>query len=94
MEGHVLVVVNDVSLAPSCRDARVVRTMLEMVAWLERATTSGVTVILAGEYARDRELIAFLRETYPAAQLVLAAPRTAATGAAPQPDGVIARWEA
>jgi hypothetical protein len=75
MEGQALVVVNDANLAPSWRDAHVVRTMLEMIAWLEHATTKFVTVILGGEYAWDREIIGFLRETYPAAQLVLAGPR-------------------
>jgi hypothetical protein len=75
MDGQALVVVNDANLAPSCRDAHVVRTMLEMIAWLEHATTKFVTVILGGEYARDREIIGFLRETYPAAQLFLAGPR-------------------
>jgi hypothetical protein len=82
MEGHVLVVVNDVSLAPSGRDAHVVRTMLEMIAWLEHATTKFVTVILGGDYAWDHEVIGFLLETYPAAQLVLAGPRSASIATA------------
>ena len=74
MDGQALVVVNDANLAPSCRDVHVVRTMLEMIAWLEHATTKLVTVILGGDYALDCEVIGFLRETYPAAQLVLAGP--------------------
>ena len=75
MEGQALVVVNDANLAPPWRDAHVVRTMLDMITWLEHATAKLVTVILCGDYARDRELVAFLRETYPAAQLVLAGSR-------------------
>jgi hypothetical protein len=77
MEGQALVVVNDANLAPSWRDAHVVRTMLDMIAWLERATASFVTVILGGDYAGDREIIGFLRETYPTARLVLDGSREA-----------------
>jgi hypothetical protein len=71
MVGQALVVVNDANLAPSWRDAHVVRTMLDMIAWLERATAKVITVILGGDYAGDHEIIGFLRETYPTAQLVL-----------------------
>lgn len=67
---HSLVVVNDASQAASWRDAHVVRTMLDMIAWLERAGSALVTVILGGTFARDLELASFLRETYPSADIV------------------------
>jgi hypothetical protein len=67
-----LVVVKDVSEATSWRDAHVVRTMLDMIEWLERFGAALVTVILGGDYARDRELAVFLRETYPTVDVVAA----------------------
>ena len=67
-----LVVVKDVSEATSWRDAHVVRTMLDMIECLERLGAALVTVILGGEYARDRELAMFLRETYPTVDVVAA----------------------
>jgi hypothetical protein len=45
--------------------------MLDMITWLERAGESLVTVILGGEFARDRELASFLRETYPSVEVVV-----------------------
>ncbi len=71
-ERQSLVVVNDASLAASWRDALVVRTMLDMIAWLESAGTSLVTVILGGDFARDLEIAGFLRETYPTVDVVAA----------------------
>lgn len=67
-----LVVVKDESLAASWRGAHVVRTMLDMIACLERAGSALVTVILGGDYARDHELASFLRETYPTVDVVAA----------------------
>lgn len=49
-----------------------VRTMLDMIACLERAGSALVTVILGGDYARDHELASFLRETYPTVDVVAA----------------------
>jgi hypothetical protein len=68
-----LVVVNDASQAASWRDAQVVRTMLDMIAWLERAGSALVTVVLGGEYAADLEIASFLRETYPSVEVVATA---------------------
>ena len=68
-----LVVAKDASQVGSWRDAHVVRTMLDMIECLERAGSSLVTVVLGGEYARDLEITAFLRETYPAVDVVAAA---------------------
>lgn len=70
MERESLVVVNDANLAFVWRARHVVRTMLDMIEWLERAATSLVTIVLGGDYANDRELVRFLRETYPAARVV------------------------
>jgi hypothetical protein len=70
---HSLVVVKDAGQAASWRDARVVvRTMLDMIDWLERAGSGLMTVVLGGEYATDLELAAFLRETYPSVNVVAA----------------------
>jgi hypothetical protein len=52
------------------QDADVAHTMLDMIAWLERAESAPVRVILAGEFARDRELASVLREMYPRADVV------------------------
>lgn len=68
-----LVVVDDTNQAASWRDATVVRTMLDMIAWLEHAREAVVTVILRGHFARDTELASFLRETYPCADVVATA---------------------
>lgn len=56
----------------SSGSAHIVRTMLDMVTWLEHAGESLVTVFLGGEFARDREVATFLRETYPSVDLVVA----------------------
>lgn len=69
-ERQSLVVVNDASMAGSWRNAHVVRTMLDMIAWLERAGEMLVTVVLGGTFARDTELALFLRETYPSVDVV------------------------
>jgi hypothetical protein len=69
-ERQSLVVVNDASMAWSWRNAHVVRTMLDMIAWLERAGEMLVTVVLGGTFARDTELASFLRETYPSVDVV------------------------
>lgn len=53
-------------------NAHIVRTMLDMVTWLEHAGESIVTVFLGGEFARDCEVATFLRETYPSVDLVVA----------------------
>jgi hypothetical protein len=68
-----LVVANDASLAASWRNAHVVRTMLDMISCLESAGSSLVTVVLGGEFADDLEIAGFLRETYPAVNVVAAA---------------------
>lgn len=62
--------------------AHVVRTMLDMVAWLERAGEAIGTVFLGGEFARDREVAAFLREAYPDVDLVVAGSNAPAHGIA------------
>ena len=72
MEREALVVVNDASMPSAWRAAHVVRTMLDMIEWLERAANAVVTVVLGGDYAADHELVTFLRETYPSAQVVAA----------------------
>jgi hypothetical protein len=70
---HSLVVVKDVCEAVPCREAHlVVRTMLDMIDCLERAGSAFMTVVLGGEYARDLEIAAFLRETYPTVNVVAA----------------------
>jgi hypothetical protein len=70
---HSLVVVRDEIEATPWRDAPlVVRTMLDMIDCLERAGSALMTVILGGEYARDLEIAAFLRETYPTVNVVAA----------------------
>lgn len=73
MEREALVVVNDASVTSSWRSAHVVRTMLDMIEWLERAANSFVTVVLSGAYAEDDELVRFLREAYPSAQVLAGA---------------------
>jgi hypothetical protein len=56
------------------RTDRVVRTMLDMVDALERRSDSIATVILGGDFARDREVETFLRETYPSLEVVALVP--------------------
>ena len=60
----------DGSVATTWRDAPVVRTLLDMITFLERAGTALFTVILGGEFARDGEIMTFLRETYPGIDVV------------------------
>ena len=70
---HSLVVVKDAIEATPWPDAPlVVRTMLDMIDCLERAGSALMTVVLGGEYARDLEIAAFLRETYPTVNVVAA----------------------
>jgi hypothetical protein len=71
-ETQALVVIQDAKRDTAWRGADVVGTMLDMVAWLERAGSRFVTVILDGDFARDRELSSFLREVYPKAVVVAA----------------------
>lgn len=47
------------------QDATVVSTPLDMISQLERAVDPISTVVLAGEFAANRELAAFLVEFYP-----------------------------
>lgn len=56
------------------RTDRVVRTMLDMVAALERRHDAISTVILGGDFARDRDVETFLRETYPSLEIVALVP--------------------
>ena len=76
-ERTALVVTNaDTSVAATWRDAPVVRTLLDMITFLERAGAALFTVILGGDFARDREISAFLREAYPGIDVVIASGRT------------------
>jgi hypothetical protein len=52
------------------RDAPVVRTLLDMITWLERASDAIATLVLGGEFARDGEIATFVRESYPSIALV------------------------
>jgi hypothetical protein len=87
MGEHVaLVVARDARWAARWRDAHVVHTLLDMIRWLERLGSSIATVILGDDYARDREIVSFLREMYPAVEIVIARSRSAvsfATEASP-----------
>ncbi len=71
-ETQALVVMPDARRDTAWRGADVVGTMLDMIAWLERAGSMLVTVVLDGDFARDRELTSFLREVYPKATVVAA----------------------
>jgi hypothetical protein len=52
---------------------RVVRTLLDMVMAIEWA---GMTnLVLAGRFARDHQLISFLRKTYPTLPVVIKTPQ-------------------
>ena len=66
----------DTSIAATWRDAPVARTLLDMITFLERAGAALFTVVLGGDFARDREISMFLRETYPDVDIVIAAGRT------------------
>jgi hypothetical protein len=65
-----VVTTTDASIAMTWRDAPVVRTLLDMITFLERAGAALFTVILGGDFARDHELMTFLRETYPGVDVV------------------------
>ncbi|MDB4953519.1 MAG: hypothetical protein JWO36_1088 [Myxococcales bacterium] len=52
-------------------DIPVVRTMLDMITSLERAGETIATVILNGDFLKDRQIAAFLRETYPFLEVVV-----------------------
>ena len=54
----------------SWRDAPIVRTLLDMITWLERASGAIATLVLGGEFARDRDIETFVRESYPSIALV------------------------
>lgn len=71
-ETQALVVMPDARGDTAWRGADVVGTMLDMIAWLERAGSMFVTVVLDGAFARDRELTRFLRDAYPRATVVAA----------------------
>lgn len=71
-ETQALVVMPNARRDTAWRGADVVGTMLDMIAWLERAGSMLVTVVLDGDFARDRELTGFLREAYPKATVVAA----------------------
>ena len=47
----------------------VVSTPLDMISYLEDTRVPIATVILAGSYARDREMAKSLRELYPSVQI-------------------------
>jgi len=65
-QGQVLVVTStEDSVARTWRDASVVRTLLDMITFLERAGEAIVAIVLGGDFARDTEIRAFLREAYP-----------------------------
>lgn len=49
----------------------VVPTPLDMISYLEDTRVPIATVILAGRYARDREMAASLRELYPNVDVAL-----------------------
>lgn len=71
-EMQALVVMPDARRDTAWRGADVVGTMLDMIAWLERAGSRLVTVVLDGDFARNSELASFLREVYPKATVVAA----------------------
>ena len=70
MGEQALVVLPDAFRDTAWRDADVVGTMLDMIAWLERKGSAVVTVVLDGSFGRDREIASFLREAYPKANVV------------------------
>lgn len=51
-------------------DALVVRTNLELISQLEDPQSFVVAVVLAGQFAHDRELAAFLTESYPGLRVI------------------------
>jgi hypothetical protein len=77
MKGQAFVVTKDVGTASN---AHVIRTMLDMVAYLERRGESIVSLVLDGEFARDHEIVAFLYEAYPSINIVTSASDQPGTG--------------
>lgn len=55
---------------PPRPDAVLVRTNLDLISQLEDPTSFVVTVVLAGAFAKDRELASFLLESYPGIEVV------------------------
>ena len=51
-------------------DAVVVRTNLELISELEDPQSFVVAVVLAGQFAADRELASFLMESYPGLRVI------------------------
>jgi hypothetical protein len=51
-------------------DSVVVQTNLDLIAQLEDPRNFVVTVVLAGQFAKDRELASFLLESYPGITVV------------------------
>ena len=58
--------------APRREHTRLVTTLLDMVTRIERFGERISTVILRGEFARDHQVAAFLRESYPSLSVVVA----------------------
>jgi hypothetical protein len=56
--------------APRCPDAVVVRTNLDLISQLEDPQSFVVAVVLAGQFAADRELASFLIESYPGLRVI------------------------
>lgn len=65
-----VVTTTDAGVAATWRDAPIVRTLLDMITFLERAGAAIYAVVLGGDFARDREITAFLRETYPGLDVI------------------------
>jgi hypothetical protein len=55
---------------PPRPDSVVVRTNLDLIAQLEDPRNFVVAVVLAGAFAKDRELASFLVESYPGIQVI------------------------
>ena len=55
---------------PPRPDSVVVRTNLDLISQLEDPRNFVVMVVLAGAFAKDRELASFLLESYPGIQVV------------------------
>jgi hypothetical protein len=56
--------------APQDPDAVVVQTNLDLISQLEDPRNFVVAVVLAGKFARDRELASFLVESYPGLKVI------------------------
>jgi hypothetical protein len=68
-----VVTTTDASVATTWRNSPIVRTLLDMITFLERAGAAIYAVVLGGDFARDREITLFLRETYPGLDVVVPA---------------------